>query len=112
MTGSLTAERVFAAASEGDRAARRVVAQEADRIALTVAAVAAVLDPELVILGGGIGANGDLLLEPIRRRLLEVSPFRPAIEASTLREEATLYGSVSMALRAAHAQLFDRRATA
>ena len=90
--------------------AKKVVAQEADRIAMTIAAVAAVLDPRLVILGGGIGANADLLLEPVRARVTELSPFRPAIEASVLREEATLYGSVSMALRAAHAQLFDRRA--
>jgi predicted NBD/HSP70 family sugar kinase len=107
--GSLTAERVFATAAAGDRAARRVVAQEADRVALTIAAVAAVLDPRLVILGGGIGGNADLL-EPVRVRVTQVSPFRPSIEASALREEATLYGSVSMALRAAHAQLFDRRA--
>ena len=110
MRGSLTAELVFAAAADGDRAARKVVSQEADRIAMTIAAVAAVLDPRLVILGGGIGANADLLLEPVRARVTELSPFRPAIEASVLREEATLYGSVSMALRAAHAQLFDRRA--
>ena len=104
-----TAERVFAAAAEGDARAKRVVRGEADRIALTVAAVAAVLDPELVILGGGIGANGELLLDPVRERLADVSPFRPRVEASLLREEATLYGSVSMALAAAHEQLFDRR---
>lgn len=109
MSGPLSAERVFAAAADGDRAARKVVAQEADRIAMTIAAVAAVLDPGLVILGGGIGANRELL-EPVQARVPELSPFRPAIEASVLREEATLYGSVSMALRAAHVQLFDRRA--
>ena len=110
MGGPLTAERVFKAAADGDRVARKLVSQEADRIAMTIAAVAAVLDPRLVILGGGIGGNDHLLLEPVRARVTELSPFRPAIEASVLREEATLYGSVSMALRAAHAQLFDRRA--
>jgi predicted NBD/HSP70 family sugar kinase len=109
MPGSLTAERVFAEAAAGDARARRVVRAEVERIALTVAAVAAVLDPELVILGGGIGANGDILLAPVRDRLAEISPFRPRVEASALREEATLYGSVSMALAAAHEQLFDRR---
>jgi predicted NBD/HSP70 family sugar kinase len=108
MSGALTAERVFAAAAAGERAARKVVTQEADRIAMTIAAVAAVLDPRLVILGGGIGAN-EGLLEPVRERVTELSPFRPVIEVSVLREEATLYGSVSMALSAAHAQLFDRR---
>ena len=111
MTGPLTAEGVFASASAGDRTARRVVAHEADRVAMTIAAVSAVLDPALVILGGGIGGNADLL-EPVRARVIELSPFRPAIETSVLREEATLYGSVSMALRAAHARLFDRGAVA
>ena len=109
-TPSLTAEQVFASARDGNRRAVRIVEEEAERIALAVAAVSAVVDPEVVILGGGIGANGDLLIEPVERRLAEISPFRPRIEATTLREEATLYGSVFVALRAAHEQLFDREA--
>ena len=35
-------------------------------------------------------------------------PFRPRVEVSTLQQEATLYGSVSMALQAAQDQLFAR----
>ena len=108
MSPPLTAKRVFEEARKGDRAARRVVAFEARRIALAIAAVAAVVDPELVILGGGIGSNGDLLLEPVVRELHELSPFRPRVVASSLREEATLYGTVSMALAAARDQLFAR----
>ena len=46
-----------------------VVDEEARRIALAIAAVLPVLDPELVILGGGIGGNGDLLLAPVEREL-------------------------------------------
>jgi predicted NBD/HSP70 family sugar kinase len=110
VASTLTAEQVFAAARTGDRAASNAVALEAERIALAVAAVCAVLDPELVILGGGVGANGDLLMGAVVRRVADVSPFRPRIEATILREEATLYGSVFMALRAAHELLFDRSA--
>ena len=69
MKPPLTAKRVFAAARDGDTRATRVVAIEAQRIALAVAAVAAVVDPELVILGGGIGGNGDLLVEPVLTEL-------------------------------------------
>lgn len=108
MDPPLTAKRVFNAAREGDRKAKRVVAIESERIALAVAAVASVVDPELVILGGGIGGNGDLLMESVERELRSVSPFRPRVEASALREEATLYGSVFMALQAAQDQLFAR----
>jgi predicted NBD/HSP70 family sugar kinase len=104
----LTAKEVFDEARRGNRRAKRVVAVEVRRIVLTIAAVASVLDPELVILGGGIGANADLLLAPVERELGAFSPFRPRIEVSALREEATLYGSVYMALQAAQDQLFAR----
>jgi predicted NBD/HSP70 family sugar kinase len=108
MRPPLTAKAVFEAARAGDAKARRVVAYETERITLTVAAAAAVLDPELVILGGGIGSNGDLLLEPVVTRLRAMSPIRPRIEISSLREDATLHGAVWQALQAAQDQLFDR----
>jgi predicted NBD/HSP70 family sugar kinase len=109
MQPPLTAKRVFNAARAGDRRAVRVVRKEAERIALAIAAVASVVDPELVILGGGIGGNGDLLLDPVEAELTTLSPFRPRVETSVLREEATLYGSVFMALQAAQDQLFARK---
>ena len=108
MRPPLTAKKVFAEARKGDARAKRVVRTEAARIALAIAAISSVLDPELVILGGGIGGNGDLLLEPVEQELRDLSPFRPRIEVSTLGEEATLHGSVSMALQAAHDHLFER----
>ena len=108
MASPLTAKKVFDEARHGDRKARRAVANEAHRIALAVAAVASVVDPELVILGGGLGANGDLLLEPVRRELHQLSPFRPRVDVSSLQQEATLHGAVSMALQAAQDQLFAR----
>ena len=111
MRPPLTAKRVFGAARAGDRTAMRVVETEAGRIALAIGAVASVVDPELVILGGGIGGNGDLLLEPVERELRSLSPFRPRVEASALQEEATLHGSVYLALQAAQDQLFARGST-
>ena len=67
------ARAIFAAARAGDAVARAVVDEEARRIALHVAPIAAVADVELVVLGGGIGANGDLLLDPIARLLARVA---------------------------------------
>jgi predicted NBD/HSP70 family sugar kinase len=105
----LTSKKVFASAKKGDGIGKRTVAAEARWIALAIAAVVSVVDPELVILGGGIGANEDQLLEPIERELATVSPFHPRIEVSALREDATLNGAVWMALQAAQDRLFDRR---
>jgi predicted NBD/HSP70 family sugar kinase len=108
MTSPLSAERVFTAARRGDPTARRVVAAEAERIATALATIVPVVDPELVILGGGIGANGDLLLDPVEDRLRSLSPFHPRVEVSVLREEATLHGAVWTALQAAQERLFRK----
>jgi len=80
----------------------------AERIALAVAAVVPVIDPELVILGGGVGRNGDLLLEPVERELRAISPFQPRLEVSALGEDAELTGAVALALQTAQDLLFTR----
>jgi predicted NBD/HSP70 family sugar kinase len=104
----LSARRLFASARRGDAVAERVVSVVAERIALAVAAVVPVIDPELVVLGGGIGRNGDLLLEPVQRELRSLSPFHPRIEVSALGEDAEVRGAVATALAAAQDQLFSR----
>jgi predicted NBD/HSP70 family sugar kinase len=108
MRGSLTAERVFSAARRGDPVALRAVTAEARLLAAGIAAIASVLDPDAVILGGGVGMSGDLLLEPIERELHALSPFRPRILASALGEDAVLHGAVATALDAARREVFSR----
>ena len=97
------------AAREGDEGARKVVAEVARRIALHVAPFAAVADVELVVLGGGIGANGDLLLDPVGRQLAEWLPFPPRLEVSTLGEAAVLTGALAVGVQAARENVFSRR---
>jgi predicted NBD/HSP70 family sugar kinase len=108
MRGALTAKRVFAAARQGDPTARRAVETEAARLALGIATVAPILDPEIVILGGGVGRNGDLLLEPIERELRALTHFRPRIVVSALGDDAVLHGAVATALDAARDRVFSR----
>jgi predicted NBD/HSP70 family sugar kinase len=95
------ARAVFDAARRGDEAAHLVVDEVSRRIALHLAPIAAVADVELVVLGGGIGVNGDLLLEPVRRRLAMWLPFPPRVEVSTVGEGAVLTGALAVGLRAA-----------
>jgi predicted NBD/HSP70 family sugar kinase len=100
---------VFAAARGGDPLAREVVAEEARRIARFVSAIAAVTDVELVVLGGGIGANGDLLLQPVRAALGARLPYPPTVEVSELGDSAVLMGALSLGLRAALDNVAGRR---
>ena len=104
--GLADARAVFEAARDGDEAARTVVEEVARRIALHIAAVAAVADVSLVVLGGGIGTNGDLLLRPVGRLLAEWLPYPPRVEVSTLGEAAILTGALAVGLAAARDNVF------
>ncbi|MGI5452000.1 ROK family transcriptional regulator [Streptomyces sp. CA-249302] len=108
----LTAKAVFDAARQGNDAAVRAVRLEGERIAHTVAAAAAVLDPDLVVLGGGVGHSVDLLLKPVRDRLRALTPLRPKVVPSRLGEDAVLLGAVATALGTARDVVFERRSTA
>jgi predicted NBD/HSP70 family sugar kinase len=101
---------IFGAARSGDEPARTVVAEVARRIALHIVPIAAVADVELVVLGGGIGANGDLLLEPVRALLERWVPFPPRVETSSLGDAAVLTGALAVGLTAALENVFVNRA--
>jgi predicted NBD/HSP70 family sugar kinase len=103
------ARAIFGAARAGDELALAVVAEEAGRIARHVVPIAAVADVELVVLGGGIGANGDLLLAPIRALLAERCPYPPRVEVSSLGDAAVLAGALAFGLRSALDNVFARR---
>lgn len=103
------ARTIFAAARAGDPVAREVVTEDARRIALHVMPVGAVADVELVVLGGGLGANGDLLLEPVRRHLAEWLPYPPRVEVSSLGDAAVLTGALAVGVRAALDNVFENR---
>jgi predicted NBD/HSP70 family sugar kinase len=101
---------IFGAARAGDELARAVVAEETERIVAHVLPIAAVVDVALVVLGGGIGANADLLLEPIRALLAERCPYPPRVEVSSLGDAAVLTGALAVGLRAALDNVFVNRA--
>ena len=103
---------IFDAARRGDPSAERVVHIEARRLAHAIAAVAAVLDPELVVLGGGIGTGGgDLLLRPIAEALASISPFSPRLVVSTLGGDAVIAGCTATGLGLAFDRIFGSDST-
>ena len=95
----LTAEGVFAAARRGEHWARVVVDETVDYLAMAIANVSAILNPEMVILGGGVARSADLLVDPIERRLSGVIPYVPRIVASELGRRAAVMGATMIVLQ-------------
>jgi predicted NBD/HSP70 family sugar kinase len=95
--GASTAEKVFAAAARGDAVAAAVVAEEALLVAKAVCTVITVVDPELVVLGGGIGqAPG--FLEAVSQQLHKLAPVMPDVKASVLGRESVVAGCLAAGL--------------
>ena len=105
----LDARGVFELAARGDPVARAVVADAVDALGELVVGVAALLDPEIVVLGGGLVANGAVVVEPIAARLRTVLPYPPRLVPSVLENAAVVHGAVSLALALARSGVAGRR---
>ena len=90
-----SARTVFAAAAAGDAHAREIVAAEATVVAHALTAIVAVVDPELIVLGGGIGrAPG--FAHDVAQELARLSPVVPDVRASALGEDAVVDGCLAV----------------
>ncbi|MEU1018207.1 ROK family transcriptional regulator [Streptomyces sp. NPDC005898] len=79
----------------------------ADRIAVGAAAMAAILDPGCVVLGGEVGrAGGAALAERVTARVSAMSPLRTEVRASVLGDSAVSRGALLAARDAAQDELF------
>jgi predicted NBD/HSP70 family sugar kinase len=100
---------VFELAQLGDERAGAVVDNVARHLGSAIASVIAVIDPELIVLGGGIGSN-PALLGPVRATVAELVPLATRIETSMLGDQAALHGAVAVALREARVAIHARNA--
>jgi predicted NBD/HSP70 family sugar kinase len=91
-----TAERLFALAGEGRAPARAVVARHAADIGRLAAAVTAVLDPGLIVLGGSTGAD-PRLLPGVRAELARLS-WPTEVVSSTVGDLGTVVGAARLAV--------------
>ena len=101
-----SARQVFAAAAAGDERAAAIVAAEARLVAKAICAIIAVVDPGLVVLGGGIGqAPG--FAAAVTAELGRIAPVLPELRVSALGTGAVVDGCL-----ASGADLAWRRLTA
>jgi predicted NBD/HSP70 family sugar kinase len=96
--GRVEAEQVFAAAAGGDAVAVGILDRLADRMARVVGTVATMLNPELVVIGGGVAQSADVLLASITERLEDFTATPPRVAVSPLGDSIVTVGAVRCAL--------------
>jgi glucokinase len=100
--GASSAEEVVASARKRDAAAKQAVEQSAMYLGMGIANIVSILNPEMIVLGGGLMQAADLFLEPIRRTVAQwaqpVAAKQVRIELTQLGEDAGLLGAARLAL--------------
>jgi glucokinase len=99
----VTGYHVAEAAMQGDPVATEIFTQVARRLGEGIAGLVNILDPEVVVVGGGVAEVGDLLLEPARAAFLaavEAPDHRPEVPIlpAALGNDAGAIGAAALAL--------------
>jgi glucokinase len=98
----ITAKEIVQAASEGDTVPLQIVQEAAGWLARGLLTVIRILNPDRIVLGGGLTLAGRILLDPLERCLTELaSPtvgYSTEIVAAELGLYSPLYGAAAMAL--------------
>jgi len=105
----LTGAMVYQAILDGDQGALGCLNQLGENLGAAIASIVALLDPEIVVIGGGVSVLGETLLAPIRKAYLEHLPakgFRPEIKlvAAELVNDAGAIGAADLARHGSHSR--------
>ncbi|KON87055.1 glucokinase [Sporosarcina globispora] len=86
--GAITAKDVFDSARNGDETSLLVINETAMHLGLALANIANTLNPEKIVLGGGVSKAGDVLLKPVIENFVKFA--FPGVKESTVIDIATL----------------------
>jgi predicted NBD/HSP70 family sugar kinase len=89
---------LFRAAESGDDAATQTLEHAARCLALAVSNMCAVVDPALVVVGGGLVKGSDLFLDAMRAVLADRLPYPPRVARTRLADRAAVLGAATVAL--------------
>lgn len=98
---NITAETVIEAARKGDSLAKKILQDAVNYLAMGIANIISFLNPEVIVLGGGLFQAGEIVLGPVREESKKwaqpLAAKKVRIELSQLGEDAGLYGAGKLA---------------
>lgn len=99
----VSGKTAFLAMAQGDRAATLVVDQFIDYLAIGVSNVINIFQPDVVCIGGGISREGEVLMAPLREKVLHTSfgtdNSRTKLVAATFKNDAGILGAALLGLQ-------------
>jgi glucokinase len=104
---AVTARQVFEAAAQADPAAVEITEKLLGRLGRGLANIATTLDPELILIGGGITNAGEALLLPIRSIINRLTPHPPLVALSVLGSDGSALGAIRRAMEIADENTFS-----
>ncbi len=94
---NITAKDVFEAAKRKDKIALKIVEEVSKYLAIGLGNISILLNPEMIVLGGGISKQEDILLRPVREMMAKITPIPPKIVISSLGDDTGVIGAAALA---------------
>lgn len=88
---------LFAMAKEGNQQCITIIDDWSEEVAKGLAAIICLVDPKLILIGGGVSEQGDFLIQMLKRHVREYLPehfSRTELKAAKLGNDAALFGAV------------------
>lgn len=95
----LSAETAFKLAQAGDKIAQQIIDDATDHLSYGIVNAASLLNPEIIILGGGVSKSAEQILPNVREIVNQYLPSSVEIYTSQLGDNAGVLGAVSLFLR-------------
>ncbi len=100
---SLTMKHLAKAAERGDAFSLGVIEDAGTRLGVWLGSVVSMLDPDIIVIGGGVARVGETLFEPIRRELPRrtINPFasETGVVRAELDQDVGIYGAAALLLQ-------------
>ncbi len=94
---NITVKDVFEAAKRKDKVALKIVEEVSKYLAIGLGNISTLLNPEMIVLGGGISRQEAVLLKPLREMITKITPIPPKIVISSLGNDAGVIGAAAIA---------------
>jgi glucokinase len=95
----ITAQMISQAATEGDKLSQKVIRESAERLGLGLAGAITLMNPDRVVLGGGVTKSGERWWQIVRDTARAQTPSEISVEIvpAALSDDAPLWGAVALA---------------